>query len=104
MRKGQFVGVVDDDLPGKPDIVFRQFGKVILVHGCFWHRHDCPNGCALPSTRRVFWEKKFAENVARDLLNQRALTELGWTILVIWECETKNREQLRRRINGFLSG
>lgn len=90
------------DLPGRPDIVLPKYQAVVLVHGCFWHRH---NGCRFaysPKSRREFWEKKFAENVARDRRNVRALNKLGWRCITVWECETKNEEKLRSRLVRFL--
>ncbi len=77
------------DLPGRPDIVLPRFKLAIFVNGCFWHRHE---GCKLASTpksRVEFWQEKFARNVARDQRNYAALKEMGWQVLVIWECEVK---------------
>lgn len=90
------------ELPGKPDIVFRPRRKAIFVHGCFWHRHA---GCRLaftPKTREDFWNAKFAQNVARDAHVVAALKERGWSVLVIWQCETRKIEELAVRIIGFL--
>ncbi|MEI2745322.1 MAG: very short patch repair endonuclease [Ottowia sp.] len=77
-------------LPGCPDLVFPSRRKVIFVHGCFWHRH---NRCALarlPKSRLDFWLPKLAGNKRRDALKRRALTKLGWSSLVIWECELRD--------------
>lgn len=77
------------DLPGRPDIVFRSRRIAIFVHGCFWHRHPDPE-CRLtrtPKTRIDFWEAKFEGNVTRDERNQAALRDLGWTVIIIWECQ-----------------
>lgn len=77
------------DLPGRPDIVLPRYKAAIFVNGCFWHRHA---GCKLastPSTNSEFWQKKFAANVERDARNYAALKELGWNVLIIWECEVK---------------
>jgi DNA mismatch endonuclease (patch repair protein) len=90
-------------LPGSPDIVLPKYCTAIFVHGCYWHRHD---GCRYaydPKSNIDFWTSKFTENVARDTRNRRALEELGWTVLVIWECETANMASLaalRSRIYG----
>src|SRR5690554_1000223 len=83
------------DLPGSPDLVLPRYNLAIFVHGCFWHRHD---GCfytTTPSTRTSFWETKFDTNVHRDQQACIKLQQLGWRVLVIWECGFKHcREQL----------
>lgn len=92
------------DLLGKPDLVFRPRGKIIFVHGCFWHQHDDEN-CALsrlPKSRQSFWLPKLERNRERDLENQRKLQCLGWQILVVWECELRNREELEFKLKEFL--
>ena len=79
----------DPRLPGRPDIVLKSRGIVVFVHGCFWHRHP---GCRYASeskTRREFWEAKFRANVERDERSYSELTELGWIVHVVWECEIK---------------
>ena len=73
-------------LPGKPDIVFARLKKVIFVHGCFWHRHNCKNG-RLPKSRLEFWVPKLEANRIRDFNNYQKLNELGWASLTVWECE-----------------
>lgn len=91
------------DLPGKPDLVFPGRRKVIFVHGCFWHQHQCPTGGRIPSTNRDFWIAKFRKNKSRDARNQSELRDLGWQVLVIWECELHNQDALAARIKGFLN-
>lgn len=91
-------------LPGSPDLVFPSRMKVIFVHGCFWHRHLDP-GCKLarlPKSKLDFWGPKLETNRERDERNLVPLAELGWDVLVIWECQTKNREELQTRIGEFL--
>lgn len=92
------------NLPGQPDLVFSSRRCVILVHGCFWHQHACKSGNRLPKSNVRFWRKKLASNVARDKTQLRALRNLGWRVLTIWECETgpKVTERLKRRIITFL--
>ena len=92
------------DLPGSPDLVFPKHRAVIMVHGCFWHRHPGCKYASTPKTRVGFWERKFAGNVVRDRRNEAELYELGWRVMVIWECETKDRESVAERIVGFLRG
>lgn len=73
-------------LPGKPDLVLPKYRATVFVHGCFWHRHGC-GFTATPSTRTTFWQKKFDANIARDVRVRQQLTEQGWRVFVIWECE-----------------
>lgn len=88
------------DLPGKPDLVFPRRKKVVFVHGCFWHLHGCKN-YQLPRTRREFWMPKLEGNKKRDADNRRRLIEDGWEVLVIWECETRNEDEVRRLLGQF---
>jgi len=91
-------------LPGSPDLVFPSRMKLIFVHGCFWHQHLDP-GCKLarlPKSKLDFWGPKLETNRERDERNLVMLAELGWDVLVIWECQTKNREELQARIGEFL--
>ena len=92
------------DLPGTPDICFPGRKKAIFVHGCFWHRHQGCSRMTTPKTRTSFWEDKFRQNVVRDRVNITALAELGWGVMVVWECEARNLEMLARRLVGFLDG
>lgn len=83
------------DLPGKPDIVLPKYKACVFVHGCFWHRHK---GCKLasePKSREEFWNKKFSENVARDLRNIKALKKAGWRVVILWECGLRNGLSLK---------
>jgi DNA mismatch endonuclease (patch repair protein) len=76
-------------LPGTPDIVLPRHRVVVFVHGCFWHRHEgCPRS-SVPKTNVEYWTAKFARNVARDAVVRGQLAELGWTIIVVWECEIR---------------
>jgi len=77
-------------LPGRPDLVFPGRGAVILVHGCFWHGHDCPL-FRLPATRTEFWRSKIAANRERDARADAALEAAGWRRLTIWECALRGR-------------
>jgi DNA mismatch endonuclease (patch repair protein) len=91
------------DLPGKPDLVFGPRRTVIFVHGCFWHQH--PGGCnaaRMPKANREFWETKLQRNVHRDQETTKALRQLGWRVLTIWECETKQPEKLLHRLQRLL--
>ena len=93
------------NLPGKPDLVFRPRRKVIFVHGCFWHLHpkkDCLDA-RLPKSNKSYWLPKLRRNVERDARHLKDLKRSGWTCMVIWECETKNTNVLKRRLVRFLS-
>lgn len=89
------------DLPGCPDLVFSRFRKVIFVHGCFWHQHNCP-AAARPASRSEYWNKKLDSNKKRDKSNLSRLRSLGWRILVVWECQIKTPGQLAKRLTRFL--
>ena len=80
------------DLPGSPDIVLPKYKTVIFVHGCFWHRHENCKYASTPKTRQEFWEAKFRENINRDKLNQENLSSNGWKIIIVWECEIKDKD------------
>lgn len=87
--------------PGRPDVAFPGRRRIIFVHGCFWHRHEgCPRA-STPSTRADFWREKFARNRARDARDLAKAEAEGWSVLVIWECETKSADLLER-LQAFL--
>jgi DNA mismatch endonuclease (patch repair protein) len=88
-------------LPGCPDIVLLKYKTIIFVHGCFWHRHENCRYAYFPKTRAEFWAKKFKDNVERDKRNLENLERLGWSVEVIWECETRNPEILLKKIHYF---
>ena len=77
-------------LPGKPDIVLKKYKTVVFVNGCFWHKHDCGR-FVMPSSNTEYWEKKINGNVKRDKTNTALLKEQGWKVIVIWECQLKNK-------------
>lgn len=93
------------DLPGSPDLVFFGPKLVIFVQGCFWHRHADPNCplARLPKSKLDFWGPKLETNRKRDECNLALLSDLGWGVLEIWECQTKNREEMQVRIGEFLA-
>ena len=101
--KGYRYKLYNKVLPGKPDIVFTGRKKVIFIHGCFWHRHDC-RYFKWPETNIEFWKQKIGSTVDRDNKNYALLSDAGWCYLVIWECETKEKdpENLLRKIEAFL--
>ncbi len=89
------------DLPGTPDMVFPSKHKVIFVHGCFWHSHDCKRA-GVPRANRDFWLEKLEKNKARDERSIEALTAAGWQSFIIWQCELKDARALAARIEDFL--
>jgi DNA mismatch endonuclease, patch repair protein len=89
-------------LAGKPDLVFSRLRTVINVSGCFWHMHDCGR-CRIPVSHREYWLTKLKRNKARDLRTQRELKELGWRVIVVWECETRDLSRLKRRLARLLA-
>lgn len=91
------------DLPGKPDLVFPRLCKVIFVHGCFWHGHDCPRGDRLPKSNTDYWQTKIERNRVRDTANIKALRQQGWRAAVIWECELNDPVRIQRRLAKFLT-
>jgi DNA mismatch endonuclease (patch repair protein) len=90
------------DLPGTPDLVFPRFRKIIDVRGCFWHSHKCRRNKPPVATRTEYWQPNLVRNRKRDSTNLRKLQRDGWEVLVIWECETRDVENLHLRIEQFL--
>lgn len=91
------------DLPGKPDIVLPRFHKVIFVHGCFWHMHDCRHGMVSPTTNSEFWRTKRQGNASRDIRNRNALESTGWQVEVVWECDTRDLASLEKQLRKYLA-
>lgn len=89
-------------LPGKPDLVFGALGKVIFVHGCFWHGHDCKRGARQPKDNAAYWRAKIERNQKRDRASLKALRADDWSALVVWECETRDAPALSRKLSSFL--
>lgn len=89
-------------LPGQPDIAFPGRRKVVWVHGCFWHRHPGCSLARLPKSRLEFWEPKLEANLERDHKVQAMVTALGWSCLVVWECQLKDAAALEERLTQFL--
>ena len=84
----------DRKLPGKPDIVLSKYRTVIFVNGCFWHHHNC-RYFVWPKSNVQFWREKIDRNEERDRKNIRELQEMGWKVIVIWECELKKDSENR---------
>ncbi len=91
------------DIPGNPDIAYVGRRRVIFVHGCFWHGHDCARGARMPKANADYWRAKIARNRARDAVNESRLRDLGWRALTVWECELKDAAALGVKLRSFLS-
>lgn len=91
------------DLPGKPDLIFPSRRKVIFVHGCFWHMHDCRFGLVKPKSNADYWQNKRISNVERDKSHVAALKNAGWQVFIVWECQISSPEELRENLMKFLS-
>lgn len=89
-------------LPGKPDLVFTALRKVVSVHGCFWHGHDCKRGARKPKDNRAYWSAKIAANRARDAAHTKELRAAGWRVLTLWECQMGDPQALSDRLSHFL--
>ena len=89
-------------LPGKPDLVLVRHRKIIDVHGCFFHMHDCKYGRVVPVTNAKFWKTKRLSNVKRDQRNLTALRRDGWQVFTVWECQTRDPTLLTKRLVKFL--
>jgi DNA mismatch endonuclease (patch repair protein) len=92
-----------ESLPGTPDICVPSRKIAIFVHGCFWHRHRLCSRATTPKVRAAFWRNKFAENIVRDVRNAAAVKKLGWKVVIIWECQSKETGRLTRRLQRLLS-
>jgi DNA mismatch endonuclease (patch repair protein) len=89
-------------LPGCPDIVLSKYNVVLLVHGCFWHRHGCKLTYT-PKSNTQFWQTKFDSNVARDALVVKQLRACGWRVLTIWACTVNDEEKLKKQLERFFA-
>lgn len=91
-RRGFRYRVNDKRLPGHPDIVLTSYHTVIFIHGCFWHAHEGCRHFRIPKTNQEFWTAKFQRNRERDIRDHEALKAMGWSILVVWECQLRDHE------------
>jgi DNA mismatch endonuclease (patch repair protein) len=102
-RMGFRFRVQDRKLPGRPDVVLPKHKIVVLVHGCFWHRHSrCPFAYT-PKSNVRFWTRKFEGNVARDRRAAKALRALGWRVVTVWECQTADVDELSKLLSKRLT-
>lgn len=90
------------DLPGTPDLIFPKYKMAVFVHGCFWHRHPDCRKASTPKSRTEYWQAKFDANVTRDAQVTEKLEAMGWRARVLWECETRDQDALRSRLESIL--
>lgn len=92
----------DKRYPGHPDIVLPKYRTVIFVNGCFWHQHQgCPKA-QIPKSNVEYWQKKLNRNVERDKKEKQELEDLGWFVIIIWECELSNKEKADKRLDALV--
>jgi len=104
-RMGYRFSLRGNDLPGRPDIVLPKYRTVVFVHGCFWHRHPNCGRASAPATNVDYWQEKFRRNVERDEVVVRTLEELGWTVVIVWECEVEKRlDEIADKLHTILGG
>ena len=92
----------DKRYPGKPDIVLPKYRTMIFVHGCFWHGHENCKAAELPKTNTDFWIKKISDTRVRDQKNIETLRKEGWNVIIVWQCEIKNKNKRDRRLDLLL--
>lgn len=94
-----------NDLPGNPDLVFPKYRTIVFVHGCFWHGHKCKigSGNRKPKTNKSYWIQKIKKNMLRDRNNRIKLKAMGWKVIIVWECETKNNHKVAHKLNWLLN-
>ncbi len=100
--KGFRYRINDKKLPGKPDIVFPKCKTIIFVHGCFWHDHKGCKRAHLPKSNTVYWENKIRKNTERDIKNQELLSNVGWKVCIVWECEINTKDKLKNTVNKMI--
>lgn len=92
----------DKKLAGKPDIVLQKYRTAILINGCFWHGHQNCKRASLPKTNEAFWSEKIRRNLERDKKNLLELRILGWRVITIWQCELKNKEVFKSKMDFLI--
>ena len=92
----------DPRYPGKPDIVLPKYKTIVFIHGCFWHQHPGCKAARIPDTNSFFWQEKFKKNILRDAEEQRELEEMGWHVIVLWECEISSKKKREARLQTLV--
>jgi DNA mismatch endonuclease (patch repair protein) len=101
--KGFRYRVNDKRYPGKPDIVLPKFKTIVFIHGCFWHGHTGCKASELPETRKDFWKKKIGDNITRDERNIEILKSRGWHVIIVWQCEIKNKTGREDKLQSLVT-
>ena len=101
-RMGLRFRVHRNNLPGRPDLAFLKYRLVVFVHGYFWHPHDGCRYASIPKSPIAFWTEKFATNIERDVRQEAALRALGWVVLVIWQCESRDEAAVERMLSASI--
>ena len=91
----------DTRYPGKPDIVLPKYHTMIFVNGCFWHQHFGCKAAALPEANHQYWEEKLTRNAERDKHEIQQLTDMGWRVIIVWECEISNKQKRDVRLSAL---
>ena len=91
------------DLPGKPDVVITRAKVAVFVNGCYWHSHHCKKGISRSRTNAEFWYKKISDNVRRDARVREDLERLGWRVVTIWECQTRDLHELTQSMREAMN-
>lgn len=100
--KGFRYRINDKRYPGKPDIILPKYHTIIFIHGCFWHGHENCKAARLPETNTDFWKDKISDNKVRDQKNIEKLKNDGWNVIIIWQCEIKNKTNREKRMELLL--
>lgn len=93
----------DRKFPGSPDLVLKKYRTVIFVHGCFWHSHPGCKNASRPKSNLDYWDGKLKKNVERDKFSQEKIESMGWRSIILWECETKYLEMLKRKLEFYFN-
>lgn len=101
--KGFRYRIHQKSLPGKPDIVLKKHNAIVLVHGCFWHGHQDENckKSGMPETNLEYWKPKIEKNISKDIQMRKELEEMGWRVIVVWECEL-NKSRVGETLNQLM--